>query len=532
MSSEVFPRSRPTKRSPIVWLAPIQAVCAFTVLAAVSGGQILRGWILAALFALMALPLMTSVEGGLLAIVLFEPFRGLVRRAQFLVVDYSQFDPIHLLTPVVTMLALGRLLQSHRFQLFRGSPLAGPVSILAAIFILQIFNPLQGGIFVGLSGALLILVPVAWFYFGQAVSERFIRNAFKLIVVSGMIASLYGIYQLVYGYPQFEQYWLDHVEFYNAVAVGHVTRSIATFTSAEEWGRYTVMGALIAFGFGAVATRRLQRLAWFVCGTGLSVVLLLTGQRTAIFGLILGFMVLVLLGARNIQGMAARLIILLTPMLLVAVLAKPPSADDMWSKGDTETVGTLLSHTERGTLQPAGEESLYVRLKIWQHLATNVIPYRPLGAGLGAGSLSALKFSDGPQLPNSDNFVLVLAVACGIPGALLFVWILSRATLFALRASRRRPPSIGHGAISRIAGALMPMFVLNSIFGLTFSIYAVAPIAWLLIGWISAEEGRARVTEPGAVATGSKTQVEWQHPLASTTPAGLPGGDPGPLGVL
>ena len=492
LTSEVYPGSRTRKRSPIIWLVPIQAVCAFTVLAAVSGGQILRGWILAALFAVMTLPLMSSIEGGLLAIILFEPFRGFVRRAQYLIVDYSQFDPIHVVTPVVTILALGRLLQRYRFQLFRATPLAGLVSILAAIFILQIFNPLQGGLFVGLSGAMLILVPVSWFYFGQVVSEQFIRNAFRLIVMFGMIASAYGIYQLIYGYPQFEQYWLDHVEFYNAVAVGHVTRAIATFTSAEEWGRYISMGALIAFGFGAGADRRLQRLGWFLSGAGLSVVLLLTGQRTAIFGLILGFIALVLLGARSVQAIAARLILLLTPILLVAVLVKPPAEEDMWSKEDTETVGTLLSHTQRGTLQPTGEESLYVRLKVWQDLITNVIPYRPLGAGLGAGSLGALKFAAEQRLPNSDNFILVLAVACGIPGALLFVWILSRASQLAFRASRRRPMTAGRATISRIAAALMPMFILNNIFGLTFSLYAVAPIGWLLIGWISAEEGRAR----------------------------------------
>jgi len=33
---------------------------------------------------------------------------------------------------------------------------------------------------------------------------------------------------------------------------------------------------------------------------------------------------------------------------------------------------------------------------------------------------------------------------------------------------------------------------LNSVFGLTFTIYSVAPIAWLLIGWISAETTRTR----------------------------------------
>jgi hypothetical protein len=45
---------------------------------------------------------------------------------------------------------------------------------------------------------------------------------------------------------------------------------------------------------------------------------------------------------------------------------------------------------------------------------------------------------------------------------------------------------------ARIIAALMPVFILNNIFGLTFSLYAVAPIGWLIIGWISAEEGRAR----------------------------------------
>jgi hypothetical protein len=253
-----------------------------------------------------------------------------------------------------------------------------------------------------------------------------------------------------------------------------------------------VLGALIAFGFGAGANRLRQRLGWFLCGGCLSAVLLLIGQRTAIFGLIAGFMTLVLLGARSLRGVAGRLLLLLMPILLVAVLVKAPSADDMWDKDETETVGAVLSHTQRGTLQPGSEESLFVRLTIWQDLITDVLPYRPLGTGLGASSLGARKFSSGPQLPNSDNFVLVLAVACGIPGALLFVWILWRASLLAFRAARRARPQTLDATISRTVAALMPMLVLNSFFGLTFSLYSVAPVAWLLIGWISAEAGRAK----------------------------------------
>jgi hypothetical protein len=492
MSANVYPETVTSRRSPLIWLAPIQAAAAFTVLAAITGGQILRSWILAALFFVMAFPLMISLEAGLVAMILFEPFRGFIRRAQYLIVEYSQFDPIHVLTPMVTLLALGVLLQRQRLQIIRATPLAGFVSILAAIFVIEILNPLQGGIMIGLSGAMLILVPVSWFYFGQATNARFMRIALQLIVFLAILTSIYGVYQLLWGYPQFERYWLENVEFYASIGVGHVKRPLATFTSAEEWGRYIAMGVLIALGFGAGTTRLRNRAGWFLCAAALATVLLFTGQRTAIFGLLLGFVCLVLLGAKDLRGVVVRLLVLLTPLLLVVTLAKPPSEEDMWNKDDTETVGTLLSHTQRGTLSPTGEESLYVRLEVWQDLVTSVIPYRPLGSGLGAGSLGALKFSNDAGDIAIDNFVLVLAVACGIPGALLFLWILGRATLFAFRQTRRETEDSSNATVARIVAALMPVFILNNIFGLTFSLYAVAPVGWLLIGWISAQEGRAR----------------------------------------
>ncbi len=495
MSANVYPEITVSRRPPFVWLAMIQGAAAFTVLAVISGGQILRGWILAALFFVMAFPLMVSLEAGLVAMIMFEPFRGLTRRLQYLIVDYSQFDPIHVLTPLVALMALTKLVQRNRFQIIRATPLASAVTILAGIFFVQILNPLQGGLMIGLSGAMLILVPVCWFYFGQEVNFRLIRIVLHLIVAIGIVTSLYGVYQLIYGYPQFERYWLENVEFYVSIGVGHVKRPLATFTSAEEWGRYIGMGALIAFGFAVGTKQWLSRLAWFLCTAGLSTVLLFTGQRTAIFGLLLGFVTLIVLGAKNLRGAAARLALLLVPFLLVAVFAKPPSEDEMWSKEESETVGTLLSHAQRGTLQPTGEDSLYVRFEIWKDLITNVIPYRPLGSGLGAGSLSALKFSSGAEETAIDNFVLVLAVAGGIPAALLFLWILGRATLFAFRQTRRETETTTEATVARIIAALMPIFILNNIFGLTFSLYAVAPIGWLLIGWISGQEGRARLEE-------------------------------------
>jgi hypothetical protein len=187
-----------------------------------------------------------------------------------------------------------------------------------------------------------------------------------------------------------------------------------------------------------------------------------------------------------------RLGLLLLPIVLVVVFVSPPTDQEMWSKGENETISTLLSHTQRGTLKPADEESFQIRLANWTYLLTSVVPYRPLGAGLGAGSLSEVRFKSDSDLPAIDSFILVVAVSCGIPGVLLFVWILGRATWLSLRMARSAPTDNRSIITRRIVAALMPALVLNSVFGLTFTLYSVAPLVWLLIGWISAEAISAR----------------------------------------
>jgi len=171
-------------------MLPVQAASVFSVWAISTGGETLRAWLLAAMLWLMTMPLLVSLEASLVAMMLFEPFRGLLRRAQYLIVNYSGEDPIHLLTPVVTLIALSVVLRKQRLNVLWATPLAGSVSVLGLIFFLEIFNPLQGGLFVGLTGALFMLVPLVWFYYGQSVDEKFIHIALRLIVLLGILASI------------------------------------------------------------------------------------------------------------------------------------------------------------------------------------------------------------------------------------------------------------------------------------------------------------------------------------------------------
>lgn len=497
---------RQLKLWPLVTL-PLSALAAWAVNA---GGEALRWVGLGAIAWSLALPLLVSLEAGMLGMMLFEPLRGFLRRAQYLFLPYSSTDPIHIVTPLITVMAFAMLLQRRKLRLFNATPLARVVSILGLIYFLEIFNPLQGGLTVGFSGALFMLVPVAWFYFGQDMKPAFMETALRLMVVLGILTSLYGLYQLAYGFPSFEQYWIDNTEFYNSIQVGTVKRALATYSSAEEWGRYIEIGALVAFGFAACARDVIRRAGWFACGGGLTLMLLLTGQRTAIFGLILGGFVLLMLGARSWRGACGRLLLAAAPVVLIAVFAQAPTNDDMLSHGD-DTMGTVLSHSARGTLRPGQEDSLQVRLKNWTYLATEVIPYRPLGIGIGGTSLGAWMFNKDLDLPPIDSYFISTVLTCGLPVALLFMWILFRATRMSWRISRRadaawreveareiwspddverdgqqRDVAWREARVWRIATTLMPVLILNSMFGNTFTLYSVAPVAWLLIGWISA----------------------------------------------
>jgi membrane protein implicated in regulation of membrane protease activity len=335
-----------------------------------------------------------------------------------------------------------------------------------------------------------MLVPVVWFYFGQTIKPNFIETAFRVIVVLGIITSLYGVYQLAFGFPSYEQYWIDNTEFYNSISVGNVKRALATYSSAEEWGRYIEIGALIAFGFAAGRANLIRRAGWFLAGAILTVMLLLTGQRTAMFGLILGCVVLLLLGARTWRAAVGRVLLVLAPALLVTVLVKAPTNDDMLSHDENDRVGSVLSHTVRGTLRPTEEGSLQERFKNWTSLATDLVPYRPLGIGLGGTSLGAWRYNTEMDLPPIDSYFISTVITCGLPTALLFMWILIKGTRMSWRAFRRAEPGSSEQRLWRIAATLMPVLILNSLFGNTFTLYSVAPIGWLLIGWISAEHLR------------------------------------------
>lgn len=456
-----------------------------------AGGGFLRLFALGSITSALLLPLLYSIEAGMLAMVIFEPFRGVIRRAQYLIVPYSQYEPIHLITPVVTLIVLLILLSRRKLAILNQTPLAVPVSILAGIYAIQIFNPLQGGLSVGLVGAFYYLVPIAWFYFGQEVSATLVPRVAKTIVVLGIICSFYGVYQITYGYPEFELYWLENTDHYSSIAIYNVTRALATFSNAEEWGRYVQIGALIAFGLALVKSEANRRPVWFAGGLLLCVMLALSGQRSSVFGLLLGLAVLFVSGGSSLGKMATRTVVVAVLMVVFVFAPGGPIKEDLYDLDESNRFSAILGHTQKGTFSPTGEGSLFVRFDTWYRLITTEVPAKPLGSGLGMRTLATNRPSDKDRAA-IDNHFLTIAVSAGAPAALLLLWILLRAFAHSFRMWTLSDPGSDPFVSYRIAMALVAMFVINNFFGTSFSIYSVAPLGWLLIGWISKQASESK----------------------------------------
>src|ERR1051325_1896596 len=101
-----------------------------------------------------------------------------------------------------------------------------------------------------------------------------------------------------------------------------------------------------AFNCFAISAKQLKaRVGWLVATAATLAAVLISGQRTAVFGFMLGVMALLMFSARSPRVGIVRVAALLLPLVLLFVLVKAPTDDDVWSKDEDERVSAVLSHT-------------------------------------------------------------------------------------------------------------------------------------------------------------------------------------------
>jgi len=372
-------------------------------------------------------------------------------------------DPLLLVGTVAwTILAVVAI---RRGALQSRDRLTTAVLILAGLLGVSALNPLQGGLAVGLSGALAVVVPMAAFLVGRSlVDGKLLRRLLGLVAWLGLVVAAYGLYQTFVGFPPWDERWVAE-QGYTALNVNGVTRAFASFSAAADYASFLGMAVVVwvaqarglARSSGCLAALALLGSAlWYESARGTIVltVVAVSFVVAARAGLTLG---------RSLLFGAA---VLLALPVVIGRLAPAQFSDEA---GDQ-----LAKHQIEGLTDPFGEKStLPLHIDLVSGGITAALD-DPLGVGVGAVSIGGAKYG-GANVGSAEADPANVAIAAGFPGliAYLAVVVLGVPRLYRQAARRRDPLSL----------AALGMVIVTSLHWLNGGLYATGFWPWLILGW-------------------------------------------------
>jgi len=411
---------------------------------------------------------------GLLVISATIPFLGMLRRILFQN-SPVQFDFLLLIVPLYLIIMLVVIGMSYREQLrvlLRESLTTRLLLLLLVILTLQIFNPAQGGLSVGIAGALFYIVPLLWFFVGRVfLNEQTIKYILATFLATNILAALYGLMQTFVGFPEYDAYWLQQATkgAYTSLFVGGTVRAIGPFTSSQEYAVFLSCGLICLL---ALALFRVQPLALAPAAL-LGVALFLESSRGPI--ITSAAIVVVLLALRQRSKTLALGVIGLT--LLVGVVFYQGIGGTQYAADPSSTVGIqeLLAHQVNGLTHPFDLKYSTGQLHYQQILNAFLTSFRyPIGYGLGSTTIAASKFgaiNQGAELDIPDIFL-----SGGVLAGIIYVIILYR--------------TLKAGAILtfryKVLTDIMPWAAIAITLGQTLNggLYSLMPFLWLFVAWI------------------------------------------------
>jgi O-antigen ligase len=293
------------------------------------------------------------------------------------------------------------------------------------------------------------------------------------LVGTALLYATIGLYQ----WANRDIFWNPKVIFGNAYAPFFRVNSI--FWDPSIYGRYLAVGILTALAgilLGGVRGFRLAGL--YAVVVAMWVGLFFSFSQSSFAALATGVVVaaLVLWGRR-----AALAVAVLAVLFSVGALAIPHVRDRI----DTKSRSGLDSITsDRSTLVGQG-----VRIAL----------DRPVG-GVGAGGFKRA-YADRvglkgkrPKTAASHTTPVTVAAEEGIPGLLLFVWLVAAAVLGTLRG-------LGHGFTSRVSFAVGLTLVAITVHSLFYNALFEDPMTWALFGLVGLA---ASVPRKGSAANGGE----------------------------
>ena len=389
---------------------------------------------------------------------------GGVRRWLIPIIGYAGNDPLLLVVPAV-LVAMAMTLRIQN-GVTQSSRLTKLTLWLLGLMLLQAFNPLQGEIAVGMGGIVFYVIPLLWFFVGrQCATIGGTRLLLRTIVVIGILAASYGLYQTWIGFNTGELAWLNEMKSkgsYQALSVG-VIRAFSFFTSASEYACFLAITFIVLW-------------AAFLQGSWTSLVplpliglaLFLESSRGIIVLTLFASSVIWAVQGRSRPVWIARGIV----ALVVGFGGFGWSISQLEDQEFDERIDPLIGHQMEGFADPFGEDSTApghadrVQNGIWYGIT------HPWGAGLGATTIAAGKFG-GTDL-GTEGDLSNLFVSLGIVGGLLYAAVIFMALKTALEFWR----------LTRhwISLSILGILVVQILNWLNTSQYSTVMLIWFLLG--------------------------------------------------
>ncbi len=413
---------------------------------------------------------------GVYVLILFLPFMYFLRRMVLNFQQFDQRDPI-LLFPVITaLLMLLGMVTIHRrtvLDYFGRSPLLKACACLMGWMALEVLNPLQGSLLVGIGGAMFFLVPMAWCFFGLLITREALPRILRIVVGIGFVTAVYGLKQHFFGLAEVELYELKAKHFLKTFGSVDTVRIMSTFASLGDFSFYQSFAGFLAF---ALFWRR-KRSPFLLLTFLLSIYTMVwMAVRTAFLLQAFSIMVLLILHGSNVRRIVVRCTLALIVITTFYAMLGTYDPDRMYDQ--QFSTNPYVVHTLSGLTHPTQESSLQGRLVSWGGIVASAFTAYPVGHGIGSTTIAAGKFEGGSHF-ETDSYFFALFYGSGIPAPFLFGIIV----FFCLRNLLQLCLADPDDYLSKVALAVLCGAFLGSVFGGAVNDAMSGPLCWLVIGW-------------------------------------------------
>jgi hypothetical protein len=443
-------------------------------------------------FAALSMSWMLNRTMGIVATFIFLLVLGDIRRILDMIApSYQGLDLLLVVGPIFALFLAVPLFMNLKVA----DTISKAVLALMALMLLEIFNPRQGSIVVGVAGALFYVIPILWFWIARnyATDRMMYLLIYRVFLPIGILDGLLGVGQAYIGFFPWEKAWaikLGNQYLYHA---GHM-RSFGFSTGASEFASTLLIASACAMA-AIFAGRR----AYILLLPILLTASVLASSRGLIVRLLFAAAMIWAVRSKGGKNWLPRFIFALVIGLgLTYYSASHAGGGDEPRPASDDTASTAqiaTAHVTQGLADP-GHSTAGLHWQIFVLGIEKGFTY-PIGTGIGAITLGAGKFTAGGATMGSSEIDISDAfITMGFLGGFLYLFIIYIVFRLAFFYVRHEPPIM----------SLAYMGILAALIGGWISLgqYSTAPFVWFCIG--SLVRKQSLLKSAGLLASDNKSK--------------------------